>query len=59
MAGGDEVDVEIELDTAPREVSLPRTSLLPWTPSLQPSNVQWPSYSNKSWHVLSITGQGR
>jgi len=33
VAGGDEVDVDLELDTAPREVTVPPTSRLPSMPS--------------------------
>ena len=33
VAGGDEVDVDIELDTAPREVACRRTSPTPSTPN--------------------------
>ena len=55
--GGDEVDVEIELDTAPREVDVP--------PELAAALARDPaakaffdslSNSNKSWHTLQIAG---
>jgi hypothetical protein len=57
VAGGDEVDVEIALDTAPRTVSVP--------PDLQAALDAEPaakrtfaglSNSNKSWHTLQVTG---
>jgi len=57
VKGGDEIDVELELDTAPREVSVPadfaaaldaETSAKRTFDSL--------SNSNKSWHVLQIEG---
>lgn len=55
--GGDEVDVELELDTKPREVDVP--------PELQAALDREPaaratwdrlSYSNRSWHALQVTG---
>lgn len=57
VAGGDEVDVEIELDTAPREVSLPEdfAAALDAEPAAR-RTFDGLSYSNKSWHVLSING---
>ncbi len=57
VAGGDEVDVEIELDTAPREVSLPEdfAAALDVEPAAR-RTFDGLSYSNKSWHVLSING---
>ena len=57
VAGGDEVDVDLELDTAPRQVDVP--------PELQAALDADPaaratfdklSYSNKSWHALQVTG---
>jgi hypothetical protein len=57
VAGGDIVDVDLELDTAPREVEVP--------PELQAALEADPaaratfdklSYSNKSWHALQVTG---
>lgn len=57
VAGGDEVDVDIELDTAPREVEVP--------PQLAAALAADPvakaffdslSNSNKSWHTLQIAG---
>jgi hypothetical protein len=57
VAGGDEVDVDIELDTAPREVSLPAdfAKALESEPKAK-SSFDRLSYSNKSWHVFQVTG---
>ncbi len=57
VAGGDEVDVDIELDTAPREVAVPAdfAAALDAEPAAQ-RTFDALSYSNKSWHVLSIEG---
>ncbi|MGI8703725.1 MAG: YdeI/OmpD-associated family protein [Candidatus Limnocylindrales bacterium] len=57
VAGGDEVDVEIELDTAPREVTLPAdfAAALDAEPGAR-RTFEALSYSKKSWHVLSIEG---
>ncbi len=56
-AGGDEVDVEIELDTQPREVSVPDdlSAALDAEPHAR-ATFDGLSYSNKSWHVLQVTG---
>lgn len=57
VSGGDEIEVELALDTAPREVTVP--------PELQAALDAEPaaratfdrlSYSNRSWHVLQVTG---
>jgi bacteriocin resistance YdeI/OmpD-like protein/uncharacterized protein DUF1905 len=57
IKGGDETDVDLELDTAPREVAVP--------PELQAALDADPaakatfdrlSYSNKSFHALQVTG---
>jgi len=57
VKGGDVVDIDLELDTAPREVTVP--------PELQAALDADPaakatfdklSYSNKSWHSLQVTG---
>ena len=57
VKGGDEVDVDLELDTAPREVDVP--------PELQAALDADPaakatfdklSYSNKGFHALQVTG---
>jgi hypothetical protein len=57
VAGGDEVDVDIELDTAPREVTVPDelAAALDAVPEAR-ATFDKLSYSNKSWHVLQVTG---
>jgi len=57
VAGGDEVDVDIELDTTPREVTVPAdfAAALAAEPAAQ-RTFDGLSYSNKGWHVLSIEG---
>ena len=57
VVGGDEVDVDIELDTAPREVTVPPdfAAALDAEPDAR-RTFEGLSYSNKSWHVLSIDG---
>jgi uncharacterized protein YdeI (YjbR/CyaY-like superfamily) len=57
VAGGDEVEVDLELDTAPRELSVPDdlAAALDAEPAAR-STFDGLSYSNKSWHVLQITG---
>jgi Bacteriocin-protection, YdeI or OmpD-Associated/Domain of unknown function (DUF1905) len=57
VAGGDEVDVDIELDTAPRVVEVPAdfAAALDAEPAAR-RTFDGLSYSNKSWHVLSIDG---
>jgi len=57
VGGGDEVDVELELDTAPREVSVPDdfAAALDAIPAAR-STFDALSYSNRSWHVLNIEG---
>jgi hypothetical protein len=57
VAGGDEVDVDIELDTAPREVSVPAdfAVALDAEPAAR-RTFDALSNSNKGWHVLSIEG---
>ena len=57
VAGGDEVDVDIELDTAPREVTVPDdfAAALDAAPKAR-ATFEGLSYSNKSWHVLQVTG---
>jgi hypothetical protein len=57
VAGGDELDVDVELDLEPREVSVP----LDFAAALDAdrktrATFDGLSYSNRSWHVLSITG---
>ena len=57
VAGGDEVDVDVELDTAPREVAVPAdfAAALDDEPNAR-RTFDGLSYSNKSWHVLQVTG---
>jgi hypothetical protein len=57
IAGGDEVEVDIELDTAPREVAVPAdlAAALDAEPNARRTFDKL-SYSNKSWHVLQVTG---
>ena len=57
VAGGDEVDVDIELDTAPRVVDVPAdfAEALDEVPEAR-RTFDGLSYSNKSWHVISIEG---
>ena len=57
VAGGDEVDVDIELDTAPREVTEPAdfAAALDAEPSAR-RTFEGLSYSNKSWHVSQVDG---
>jgi hypothetical protein len=54
---GDEVDVEIELDDQPREVVVPDdfAEALAGEPEAAATFGRL-SYSNRSWHVLSIDG---
>jgi len=55
VAGGDEVDVDIELDTAPRTVTVPpdfAAALTPW-PAAR-AFFDRLSYSQQSWFVLGI-----
>jgi hypothetical protein len=57
VAGGDEVDVDVELDTAPREVSVPPelAAALDAEPAAR-RTFDGLSYSNKSWHTLQVEG---
>ena len=51
------VDIEIELDTAPRVITVPPEldAALDAVPEAR-ATFDKLSYSNKSWHVLQITG---
>jgi hypothetical protein len=54
---GDELDVDLELDTASREVTVPADFQVAL--DAEPAaRTTWDrlSYSNRSWHVLSIDG---
>jgi hypothetical protein len=57
VAGGDEVEVDVELDSAPREVTVPPelAAALDAEPAAR-ATFDGLSYSNKSWHVLQVTG---
>jgi antitoxin component of MazEF toxin-antitoxin module len=57
LAGGDEVEVDLELDAAPREVNVPAdlAAALDAEPAAR-RTFDTLSYSNKSWHVLQVTG---
>lgn len=57
VQGGDEVEIELELDTAPREVTVPPElqSALDADPTAR-ATFDRLSYSNKSWHALQVTG---
>ncbi len=55
VAGGDEVDVDLELDLAPREIEVPAdlAAALDAVPAAR-ATFERISYSNKSWHVLQV-----
>jgi len=57
VKAGDEIEVELELDTAPRVVDVPPdfAAAIAADPA---AAAFWPtlSYSNQRWHVLSIEG---
>ena len=57
VAAGDEVEVEVELDTAPRTVDVPPdlAAALDAEPSAR-AFFDGLSNSNKKWHVLSVVG---
>jgi hypothetical protein len=57
VEGGQELDVDVELDTAPREVVVPAdfAAALDAEPAAR-RTFDGLSYSNRSWHVLSIEG---
>lgn len=57
VAAGDEVDVEVELDTEERTVDVPAdfAAALDAEPAAR-TFFETLSYSNKSWHVLNIEG---
>jgi hypothetical protein len=57
VKGGDEVDVEIELDTAPRTVDVPHdlAAALDAEPAAR-KTFDALSNSNKSWHVYQVSG---
>lgn len=57
VKGGQEVEVDIELDTAPREVEVPQdfAEALDAAPAARATFDQL-SYSIKRWHVLQVEG---
>jgi uncharacterized protein YdeI (YjbR/CyaY-like superfamily) len=57
VAGGDEVDIDIELDTQPRELTVPPD--LAKALDAQPEarrTFDGLSFSNRQWHVVSVEG---
>ena len=57
VAGGDVIDVDIELDTAPRVVTLPKDFAAALKKDAQAKKTfDALSTSNKGWHVSSIEG---
>ena len=57
VVAGEEVEVELALDTAPREVAVPPElkAALDADPAAR-ATFDKLSYSNKSWHALQVTG---
>jgi hypothetical protein len=57
VAAGDQITVDIELDTMPREVTIPDdfAAALEATPAAR-RFFDGLSYSQKRWHVLSVEG---
>jgi len=57
VAGGDEIDVDLELDTAPREVTVPKDFAAALKKDAKAKKTfDALSNSNKGWHVSSIEG---
>ena len=57
VSAGDKVDVDLELDTQPRELTVPPdfAKALKRDPDAK-RTFEGLSFSNKQWHVLSIEG---
>jgi hypothetical protein len=57
IVGGEDVDVDLELDSARREVTVPPelAEALAADPAAK-ATFDKLSYSNKSWHALQVTG---
>jgi hypothetical protein len=57
VTGGDVVDIDLELDTAPRVITVPPdfAAALDAEPAAR-QTFDSLSYSNKSWHTLQIEG---
>ena len=55
VAGGDEAEIDLELDTAPRELAIPAdfAAALDALPAAR-ATFDRLSFSNKSWHTLQI-----
>ena len=57
VAAGDEIDVDLELDTAPREVEVPADLQAALdADAAARTTFDGLSYSNKRWHVLNVEG---
>lgn len=57
ITGGEDVDVDLVLDTAPREVVVPDDlGAALDSDAAARATFDRLSYSNKSWHVLQVTG---
>jgi hypothetical protein len=57
VAGGDVVDVDVELDTAPRKVDVPKDFAAAFKKDGKAkATFEGLSYSNQRWHVESIEG---
>jgi hypothetical protein len=57
VAAGEEVEVEVELDTAPRQVSVPEDLVRAFgQDSAARRAFEALSYSKQRWHVLGIEG---
>jgi hypothetical protein len=57
VAAGNDVDVDIELDTEPREVTLPADFAAALERNAKAASFfDGLSYSKKRWHILSIEG---
>jgi hypothetical protein len=57
VSGGETVEIELALDAAPREVTVPDelAAALAANPAAK-ATFDSLSYSNKSWHALQVTG---
>ncbi|CAN5630927.1 hypothetical protein BH20ACT23_BH20ACT23_01680 [soil metagenome] len=57
VAAGDKVDVDVELDTEPREIDVPKDFKAALKRDARAAKFfDGLSYSKKRWHVLSIEG---
>ena len=57
VAGGDVIDVDVELDTAPREVTVPKDFAAALKKDAKATKTfDALANSNKGWHVQSIEG---